>query len=180
MSGERELVRGFDLAGLAGHEVAVEVSADQRERAALASRFALEAVETLAARLAISRGAQGTIRVRGRLTAVVLQRCVVSLEPFAARIEESFSRTFGAAEVADVNEVLIDVGAGDPVEPLVGDELDLGEIVAEQLGLSIDPYPRKAEAEFRWRDPDGGAKEAGGGDSPFAALKTLKPESGPR
>ena len=177
---ERELVRGFDLAGLAGDEVAVEVTADQRERAALATRFALEAVETLAARLVISRGAQGTIRVRGRLSADIFQRCVVSLEPFAARIEESFSRTFGAAKGADVSEVTIDVEAEDLVEPLVGDRLDLGEIVAEQLGLSIEPYPRKAEAEFHWRDPDRGAAEAGGEDTPFAALGTLKPGQGPR
>ena len=177
---ERELARDLDLAGLAEDEITVEIVADAVERAALASRFDLEAVETVTARLVISRGTGEVIRMRGELSADIVQRCVVSLAPVAARIEESFSRVYGAADDAGDGEVTIDVEAVDLVEPLVGGKLDLGEIVAEQLGLSIEPYPRKTQAEFGWRDPARGDTEAVGGDSPFAALRTLKPGPGRR
>ena len=56
-------------------------------------------------------------------------------------------------------------------EPIEHGRIDVGRIVYETLSAAVDPYPRKAGAEFA-------ADEVGGplvGDyGPFAALKKLK------
>jgi hypothetical protein len=50
--------------------------------------------------------------------------------------------------------------------------LDVGAIATEFLVLGIDPYPRKAGADFApLQDGDGSAK-------PFAALEALKKRLG--
>jgi hypothetical protein len=56
----------------------------------------------------------------------------------------------------------------------MGDSLDIGEIVAEELALALNPYPRKAGLDAP-QGPDGDAV----GEpptSPFAALAKLKRE----
>ena len=48
--------------------------------------------------------------------------------------------------------------------------LDLGEILAEELALALDPYPRAAEADARMAALGAGDAET----SAFAALAALK------
>jgi hypothetical protein len=65
------------------------------------------------------------------------------------------------------------------VEPSDGDEdpddlpaeagaVDMGEALAQQLSLALDPYPRAPGAELPAEATDGGAH------GPFAALAKLK------
>ena len=53
-------------------------------------------------------------------------------------------------------------------------QIDIGQIAYEILASSLEPYPRKEGAAFEWEEPndDGDGAE----ESPFAALKSLKPE----
>jgi hypothetical protein len=53
---------------------------------------------------------------------------------------------------------VIDPLADEP-EPLEGDRIDLGEIVAEELALAIDPYPRAPGAELAAAAPAAGDTE---------------------
>ena len=41
-------------------------------------------------------------------------------------------------EVADLEDA----------EPLVGEIIDLGEIIAEEFSLSLDPYPRREDIDL--------------------------------
>ena len=59
-------------------------------------------------------------------------------------------------------------GDDEPPEPLVDGTLDLGGLAVEFLILGIDPYPRKAGAQF---SPP---KAEDAGEHPFAALESLK------
>jgi hypothetical protein len=45
----------------------------------------------------------------------------------------------------DVDEVVI-VGDVDIIESLEGGRIDIGEAVAQQLSLALDPFPRTPEA----------------------------------
>src|SRR5262249_52464954 len=65
-----------------------------------------------------------------------------------------------------------DADGEEPPEPLIGGQLDLGGIATEFLLLGIDPYPRKAGAEFMVRKADDA------GARPFAALESLKKRLG--
>jgi hypothetical protein len=91
---------------------------------------------------------------------------VVTLEPVASRVEDRFMLLYGHAQ-DEAGEVVLS-GEAELVEPISGGTLDLGEAVAQQLSLALDPYPRAPGAAAT-------ARETGPGDpSPFAALAKWK------
>src|SRR5256885_2060453 len=65
-----------------------EIVATEAERAALARRLGLVALDRLSARLSWRREASGIICLEGELEAEVAQSCVVTLEPVAARVAD--------------------------------------------------------------------------------------------
>lgn len=153
------------------------ITADESERAALSQRFDLASIEALRAEFHLNLVAGGPmVRLVGRLTADVTQTCVVTLDPVAAHVEEDFELLFGPEETyRPGQEVHLDLETADPPEPFLPDgSVDVGEVVAEQLSLALDPFPRKADAEVK--TPKG--VELGGPDTlpntPFAALAGLK------
>lgn len=171
---------------ISGAPSQIEIEANAAERAALAERFDLVSLERLTARLVVRRLRKDLIRVKGRLSADVTQACVVTLEPIPARIEEEFEVDFSEGPDGGDLELELDAEAADGPEPLTGPEIDLGEVTAEQLGLAIDPYPRKPGAEVpeQWRaEPEAGPEaepEPVEKVNPFAALGKLRgdPEKG--
>lgn len=133
------------------------------ERAALAERFGLLDLLSLTGELQLRPAAEGRVLVTGRLVAEVEQACVVSLEPVRQRVEEEIAWRLlpDGMEPSD--------GDDDPDDiPAEGGAVDLGEALAQQLSLALDPYPRAPGAKL--------PPEAGDGDAhgPFAALAKLK------
>lgn len=133
------IVRAHDIGGLARHE---SMTARPVERAALAERFDLLALDALAAELDVVRDAGG-IRVTGRFTASGTQPCAVSAEPVPFALDEGIDLHF-SDHATDAGELELSVPDLD-VLPLDGDQLDLGEAVAQSFGLALDPYPRAPE-----------------------------------
>ena len=62
----------------------------------------------------------------------------------------------------------------DPPDPLHDGGFDLGETVAEQLSLNIDPFPRSVNASFDEFTTSGDDGEAEQRINPFAVLEGLK------
>lgn len=125
-----------------------QIEANAAERAALAEVLELQAIDRLVATLRTRRLASGLIEVSGEMESEVVQSCVVTLEPVPARIRESFRLTFGDVEPEPaLGEIDISFDDSDPPEPIVDGKIDLGALVAEQLSLALDPYPRKEGAE---------------------------------
>jgi len=157
-----------------------DLSASAAECAALAGRLGVVAVDTLAGRVAVTRPGGGPeLRVSGRLWAEVTQTCVVTLEPVRQSVSEDFVQRFTLAPAAEAGEtseeVFADPDAEEAPEPLTGAALDLGEVLAEQLALALDPYPRRPGAVFQ-PPGDAAAVEADAApavQSPFAGLGTL-------
>lgn len=145
--------------------------ANEVERAALAKRFDLAALDRLEAegRVDPLREVDG-VRVSGRLRADVVQSCVVTFEPVAATIDAPFEVLFARQpdDGAD-DEIDVDPNVEDP-EPLESDELDVGEIVAQELSLALDPYPRSPSADRVMTEVEEQEDTAG----PFAALGRLR------
>lgn len=134
------IVRAHAIGGVARAEH-VEANAD--ERAALAARFDLLTLGRLSGDLVVRRDAAG-IRVGGRFSAAGEQACVVSAEPVAFALDETVDLHFTDGPAGGDE---IELGGPDlDTLPLDGDELDLGEAVAQSLGLALDPYPRAPEA----------------------------------
>jgi len=151
-----------------------EITATEEERAALARRFGLLALDRLSADLRIERlPGKGVVRVSGRFEAAATQACVISLEPVPSRISQEFSQLYTLApEAPGAREHVIDPEADDPPEAIGSGDLDLGEAVVQQFALALDPYPRVPGAQPP-AVPDEVAPppEVAG---PFAVLKALK------
>lgn len=154
------------------------LEATAEERAALAERFGLPAIEALTAEFHLKTIAGGPmVRLTAHFSADVTQVCVVTLEPFPAHVEDDFEMVFGpeGEQYKPGQEIQLDVEAADPPEPFgVDGMVDVGEAVAEHLALALDPFPRKPGAEVTV--PKG--VELGGPDTlpntPFSALSALK------
>ena len=122
------------------------------------------------------RGA--AVHVRGRVSALVGQTCVVSLEPMESAIDEPVDVTFAppppGAEASESEALGHQLGEAEeePPEPLIGGAVDLGALATEFMMLGIDPYPRKPGATFT--PPNVGDE----GAHPFAALAALKKRPG--
>lgn len=156
------------------------LEATDAERAALAEVLDLQSIGRLVATLSLRRLASGLIEVKGQVEAEVVQTCVVTLEPVPAKVAESFRVTYGDAEPEpDLSEIDIEFEDSDPPEPILDGKIDLGVIVAEQLSLGLDPYPRKEGAalpqEFEPKESDKVVDlELAGRRKPFLGLDKLK------
>ena len=161
-----EFSRPVDVARLGGgEEIACDIEANAGECAALARRFGLLRLARLAARVRLRRLAGGLLRLSAELSADVVQACVVTLEPVASRVEDSFSLLYGRAQ-GGAGEVVLS-GEAELVEPFDDGVIDIGEATAQQLSLALDPYPRAPGAAAA----EGRVETA---DSPFAALAKLR------
>lgn len=173
-----EFPRPFDTEGLAGTPAVRRIEAKPEERAALARRLDLVGIAALAAELTLTRMAGGFVRVEGVLRATVTQTCVVTLDPFEATVEEDFTALFAPADRMPEGDLLADPDADLP-EPLDGTRIDLGELVAQQLSLALDPYPKAPGVTFDGvsaGEEEGAGPDAGEADAarnPFAALAKL-------
>jgi uncharacterized metal-binding protein YceD (DUF177 family) len=162
--------------------IAFEVEADPAELAALTRRFDLLELTRLCGVVRLDRSPDGReIWLQGRLEADGVQECVVSLEPVPATVREPFERRYRPVDAipdraAQDEDAWIDPDE-EEVEPLAGGRIDLGEAMAEQLGLCLDPYPRapgaKALAVERL-GPDVRLGPPEPAQSPFAALRQLQ------
>lgn len=151
----------------------VSIEADAAERAALAKRFAIVAIGRLSATARLQRRADG-VYAEGRVSAQVTQSCVVTSEPVDDKIDEPFLLRFVENFDPDAEEIELSANDCDTV-PIEDGVIDLGEAVAETLALSLDPWPRSANAD---RALDEAGVSDGSDVGPFAALKALKDKLG--
>lgn len=170
-----EFSRPISADQIGPQEIQREIAANAAERARLAERFDLISVDRLEAVLYLKRNRAGLIQLRGRFEADVVQACVVTLEPVPARIAETFEMAFGSSARAAGGDVVISIDESDPPEELTEGRIDLGEAVAQQLAVDLDPYPRVPGAEERFEQAERERAEREGAEkSPFAVLGQLR------
>jgi uncharacterized metal-binding protein YceD (DUF177 family) len=147
------------------------IEADETERAALAQRFGLPDILSFAADFHVTPWRRGRIHVQGKAIAALVQRCVITLDPFPVELVFPVERFFIAEGPRQDH---VEELEGDEPDIVNGDAIDLGELAAEELALNLNPYPRKPGAEmaeeFRAVQPE---NEQPGAESPFAALQKL-------
>lgn len=134
-----EFSRIVGLARLGDDAAIHRIEASAAERQLLARRFGIVALDRFAAEIRLLREASGGIRLEAEIEADIVQDCVVTLEPFASRLRDRATVLYRRPPPHESEQV--DVGEDD-VEPLDGDEIDIGEAAAQQLSLALDPFPR--------------------------------------
>lgn len=151
----------------------IEAEAPAEVRAQLVKLANLRDLPHLSAVFDLTRRGGG-VHVAGQVKARVWQTCVVTLEPLENDLDEPINVLFAPRLEVAAKDDGADRRAGDeePPEPLIEGKVDLGAVATEFLLLGIDPYPRKAGAEFA------AVKTADDSARPFAALEALKKRLG--
>lgn len=157
------LVR-LDHIGPDGLDTLVEAAPE--ECAALAARMRIPAILSLSCRIRLTREGSAVYLGLGQLQARIMQTCVISLDDFETVVDEKFRVRFAPAGQEDDDP---DPDSDDEI-PYEGNTIDLGEAAAEQLGLALEPYPRKPDAELPEADEDTPPH-------PFAGLRSLRRDS---
>ncbi len=141
----------LDVIRKSGSNITLKATYD--ECVNLAVRYDIPAVSSLSAECQLKKMAQkdnGDYELNVKLSATIVQRCVLTLEDMEERISERFSIIFKQSEEAKIEanetqEVDFEL-EDDDIEYIEDTEVDVGEYVAEYLSLSINPYPKKANA----------------------------------
>jgi len=125
-------------------ERSVSITASDAERAALAARFGLVAIDRLEAAFRIRAEAAGVV-ARGTVSAKVVQACSVTDEPLPVTLREDVALRFVDEDDASTDEIEL---AEDALDTMFysGPAIDLGEAAAETLALALDPFPRGPNA----------------------------------
>ena len=103
----------------------------------------------------------GGFKVKGEVKADITQVSVVSLEEFRSEVTFDVERYFLPHVNAESDEEIDAISDG---------IIDIGEVVAETLGIELDPYPRKPGESFQ-SGPDAAEERPTAKISPFAILK---------
>lgn len=149
----------------------IAIEAEARERAALARRFGLVAIDSLRAEVTLRHTGTDVIAA-GRLDAQVTQSCVATAEPVAETVDAPFELEFRPQPEAGRPDEEVELSEAEmDVVFYEGESIDLGEAVAETLALSLDPYPRAPGAEAALKAAGVTSEEEAG---PFGALAGLR------
>jgi hypothetical protein len=162
--------------GQTGDEVILDADAD--ERTAVAQAAELLELPKFSARITLKKLSPTHFALHYDLAAEIIQACVVTLEPVAARITKDFVRelhhtpNIHRAQLkndAVEKEIIVSPGDDDPPDEIESLHYDLAEPLLEEFLLAIDPYPRAPGVAFA--PPEGMGDKP---ESPFAVLKVLK------
>lgn len=155
-----------------GRSGPIALVANDIERAAVAARLGLEALDRLEVAATLEATAEGA-RLSGTFQADVVQSCAATALPVSATVSAPFVlRYVTALELPGEPEVEVELGDEDlDIMAFEAGGVDVGEAAVQTLALALDPFPRHPDAT-RILKERGVLSEGQAG--PFAALAALK------
>jgi uncharacterized metal-binding protein YceD (DUF177 family) len=150
------------------------LEASTAECTALAERFGIEALKHFSARFTRKPYPGGGLLISGWIKAEPVQLCIVSLEPVTERLDKPFTLVVLPPDGA-LSE---DPDGPDEIQADVTGHFDLGEALAEELSLSLNPYPRKAGAHLPLPPEEAAEPTEAPPRNPFAKLAALRGAKG--
>ena len=140
-----------------------KLCATPTECEAIAKRLDIPAVNSLEASVRVDLD-NDLIRVTGHLTSQLTRQCVVSLDLFPETVDTEFEALFAQ----DVQVSGKETEMKEAIEPLERGCLDFFEILTEQVGLFMNPFPRKPDVSGNYVE-----FSSNQGHKPFADLKKM-------
>ena len=181
-----ELGRPIDITDSTRLPRELHIEASASERAAIARRLGIAAVDELAGDVVVSRWRGSGIAVQGEFYAAVTQTCVLTLEAFTNRVQDQLTvRLLPMCDRPETDRGLEDMSLEDmsleDIELLEGDVIDVGELIVQHLAVAMDPYPRMPGAALSLEEVPEGAdrlirlnEDTSRASSPFGDLERLK------
>ena len=161
----------YDLSDLSDAGAEITLSPTEEQRTRLAQWAGVDAVESFVARISLQRRSANRFGYDAKLTADILQSCVVTLEPVHSHLDVDIERTLHLVKVpssAQISAHELAPSAEEGPEEIQDPRYDIAGPVLEEFALAIDPYPRATGVVFE------APADSEAGESPFAALKSLK------
>ncbi len=141
-----EFTHVVKISEIGNHSHNILLSADANARSGLMARFDLASLDSLNAEVSLKHEAADIVAT-GRFTASLAQICIATGDPVPAQIDEAIHIRF-ITEPTTNGEVELELAPEDCDTMFHdGQIIDLGEAVAQSLGLALNPYPRSREAE---------------------------------
>ena len=140
-------VRALDI-GEGGLQLSF--SAEKAERDLLARRFGLVGIRRLVADVCLLRSKNDDERIYldGYISADFVQTCVVSLCPIEKHVDDFFSVVFASISASTPKRDLFTLDDPDPPNFISDGRLEMGDCIAENLALLLDPFSRQPDAAF--------------------------------
>ena len=137
----------FRVVAIAGRSSThVKFAPDAAARNAIASQLGLLKLPQMLFDGEIRPMGKRDLVLTGKLTALAIQPCSVTLEPVHSRVSEQVTRKF-LADYKASEDVDVEIPDDDTLEPL-GDVIDAAQIAIEALSLALPLYPRAAGVEL--------------------------------
>lgn len=149
-----------------GKPLVLNLEAEQGDRSALAARFDWIDVSSLTAEIKLKAIAKDAYHVSGQIACGIIQRCRVTENPvpesLMVTVDERFAIIEDQGEEAEIDPMAM------TVEAIENNEIPVGEMIAQLVGLEASTWPRDAAADDYLKtdeiDPT----------NPFASLAELK------
>lgn len=176
-----EFSRRVPLADLEKHDVNMEWTATAEECAALGRRYDIVAVHSLSAEANISKLGAGGAIARIFIKAEVEQQSVLSLENVRQPAEVTVTVRYLPEPRAQEYERMLEEDGFEPpdedIEVINGESIDIGETIAQQLSLALDPYPKQVGETFEAVGISSDDDDRAERPNPFEVLKNFKQNS---
>jgi uncharacterized metal-binding protein YceD (DUF177 family) len=170
----------FKVTAIAGRSSThVKFIPDAAARKAIAAELGLLDLPKLAFEGDIRPSGKRDMVLSGRLTALAVQPCSVTLEPVQTRVDEVITRKYLADYVVpDGEEVEI---PEDDTQEALGDVIDAAAVAIEGLSLALPLYPRAPGVELGQvlAGPPDAAPLKDADLKPFAGLAELIKKASP-
>lgn len=160
-----ELSRVVELERLVKMKTPYLIKATEVECAKLAERFDFVSLDLFELAYTVTHlgGKSIDFNVVGAIKASLVQRCSVTLKDIPEEIDDTFS--FRVVHPKQEKELELELSEFEDFEFSEDGIVDLGEIGAQYLSLSVDPYPRFENADIPVMETN---------KNPFAILEQLK------
>lgn len=164
-----EMSRIVSLESLTNRVDPYVIKATAAECDALAKRFNIVSIDFFEAHITVKWRGEKSINydVTGVINAKLTQNCIVTLQGIPEEIDDTFD--FRVVHPKQMKELTEELDEFEDIEFSEDDDIDIGEIAAQYLALSMNPYPRLAETKaLSVLTPEPRKK------NPFSVLASLK------
>ena len=175
---ETEFSRLFLVQNLGKKAIFKKYSASKKECLALAKRFNLASLEFIVGELKIQKSENDRIYLDGKILAKYTQICVITLEPVQTNLNNPI-KGFFIEDSGFFSETLeFDLLEEQFIELIENNTIDFGELLAQLLAISINPYPKASNMVTQEKVLKSSKNQIhrnlSSNSSPFEVLKALK------
>ena len=155
-------------------EMLINLNANTKEREALANRMNIELIQELKASISIINIKPGCFKVTGIIDSELIQVDSTSGDMQEYSVNDTFEEIFAFQEVLDSEENNTFAEQLE-IEAIENSILDLGEIVAQNLSLALEPLFANPQGFYSENTVfSAGLDELDDDSKPFSMLRDLK------